>query len=359
MKVDPKDYHKYYLKAPTSAQWKEYHDNQQRAFEQRLKTGDVLAWNGPNLFPDTLPVANPTSSIKSLNHNINIPHHLRQPLSSLLLSPAPALGGQGWWLRLVQPIQEGKHRTSQIWRCDVIRKDNTSLGSVALKLRQQSLFMAPSQKDSKPEFGLWNWTPAEYYVARESHVYLSLRKFQGRILPICYGFYDFKLPSGEECVGMVMEDLTSNTDALFSIFKRERKSGPLSPEFFTPSLFEIFRAQKALHHEFGFYRLVFTLENVLVIQETMGQSQPSLIFVGFGHSVTAAWAEESRANFSESQKGKVGYNPDDLTWDWQEGDQDELGRAFAFAAGDSFRKWTARNQEKIKDELPFLLCNLS
>ncbi|KAM0749562.1 hypothetical protein T439DRAFT_364213 [Meredithblackwellia eburnea MCA 4105] len=303
MKVEKKDYHKYYLRAPNSAQLKVYRAAQKHAFDHRLKIGDSLAWNGPNLFPDTLPATN-----QLLDKKFIIPHQLRQSLPHLLAPTAPACGGIGWSLRLVEAVREGKNLPSQIWKCEVLRfeeEEEVSAGVVVVKLRQQSLYMEPGSHHSEPDFDDWNWWPAEYYYVQESHVYSALRKFQGRLLPICYGFYNFKLSTGEQCVGMVMEDLTSTTDVLFSVFQEEKKDGLLSPEFYAPFLFEIFRVQKALHDEFEFFCLNTNLKNVLVIRETAGHHRPCLVFLGFGPSKTVAWQTESRTNLIESQKGTV------------------------------------------------------
>ncbi|KAM0749561.1 hypothetical protein T439DRAFT_348955 [Meredithblackwellia eburnea MCA 4105] len=355
MKVEKKDYHKYYLRAPNSAQRKEYRAVQKRAFEHRLMIGDSLAWNGPNLFPDTL-----SATSQTLTETINIPHQLRQPLPHLLAPTAPAFGGIGWSLRLVESVREGKDLPSQIWKCEVLRwekEEEVSAGMVVVKLRQQSLYVEPGPHDSNPDFDDWNWWPAEYYYIQESHVYSALRRLQGRILPTCYGFYNFKLSTGEQCVGMVMEDLTSTTDVLFSVFQEEKKDGLLSPEFYTPFLFEIFRAQKAIHDEFELLCLVTNLKNVLVIRETTKDLRPHLVFLGFGPSKTVAWQTESRTNLMESQKGTVYYDPTELIWNWRISDQELLGRAFAFAVQGvefDFSKWARKNQEKLTQELPFL-----
>lgn len=52
--------------------------------------------------------------------------------------------------------------------------------------------------------------------------FLSLLKiYQGRDLPICYGFYRFRAPCGEEVVGVVLEDLLDVTETLSDLAIRE------------------------------------------------------------------------------------------------------------------------------------------
>lgn len=49
-----------------------------------------------------------------------------------------------------------------------------------------------------------------------------LRPYQGRDLPLCYGFYTFNLPSNEIAVGVILEDLSEDTIPLSTFFQREK-----------------------------------------------------------------------------------------------------------------------------------------
>jgi len=56
------------------------------------------------------------------------------------------------------------------------------------------------------------------------------RDLQGSDLPLCYGLYKFQIPTGEEMVGLVLEDLNENRGGvnLRTYLEREAKSDRLN-----------------------------------------------------------------------------------------------------------------------------------
>ncbi|BGP40840.1 hypothetical protein JCM10449v2_004805 [Rhodotorula kratochvilovae] len=129
----------------------------------------------------------------------------------------------GWQLRLVEGVQTGEDKWSQVWRCKVVDGHGQELaGSVVLKLYQQSLFPIPGHFDrSAPEHDYFVWHPAPHAVERESQVYSLLNAYQGRDMPLCYGFYRFTVPSGEEVPGVVLEDLAETMAPILTSLKRD------------------------------------------------------------------------------------------------------------------------------------------
>ncbi|KAM0749542.1 hypothetical protein T439DRAFT_364183 [Meredithblackwellia eburnea MCA 4105] len=367
MKVDEKDYHKYYLEAPDNAQLKEYRKALKRAWEQRLRTGALLSWTGPNLHPSTLP----PSTYPAIEPSDLYPHQPRPALQPLLSPSSPAFGGVGWSLRLVEPLQEEKTSTAQIWKCEVVPPAKLSFScemTVILKLRQESLFPEPQQHDSVPEVDDWNWVPAEYYEAQESFVYSSLRSLQGRVLPICYGFFNFVLPSGEVSVGVVLEDLTTTTISLKKLFKNEKKKKNLTSKLYAPlaevpepfpQFYECLRAQSLVHQTSEIFGVLELPDSCLVVPETLQLDRPAVIFIGFGLSNPAAWRTETYINGVEAEKGTPIYNPEELNWDWRMGDQETIWNVFWMAVEGSslkgeWRTWSKKNKKKILKEIPFL-----
>ncbi|KAM0749540.1 hypothetical protein T439DRAFT_381858 [Meredithblackwellia eburnea MCA 4105] len=358
MKVDKKDYHKYYLEAPDNDQLKQYRKALKRAWEQRLRTGALLSWTGPNLHPSTLP----PSTYPEIEPSDLYPHQPRPALQPLLSPSSPAFGGVGWLLRLIEPIQEEKESTAQVWKCEVVPPVGALLGSektIILKLRQESLFPEPQQHDSVPEVDDWNWVPAEYYEAQESFVYSSLRSLQGRVLPICYGFFNFVLPSGEVSVGVVLEDLTTTSIPLINLFQEEKKKKNLNSKLFAPLFYEVLRAQKLVHQTCELFGILRRANNCLVAREKLHLDRPAVVFIGFGQSNPAAWATESYVNSVELDKGTIRYRVDDLGWDWRTGDQKAIWKVFWSAVEGSlldgqWRTWSKKNKKEILKQIPFL-----
>ncbi|BGP48964.1 hypothetical protein JCM10450v2_004843 [Rhodotorula kratochvilovae] len=238
MQTQP-DYSDYLLGPPTDEQRATLRKERNRTLADPLEKGIVLAWDAHNLHPESLP---PTDYPHAKPPHPT-PHMARPILSPLLATNSPAGGGMGWQLRLVEGVQTGEDKWSQVWRCKVADGRGQELaGSVVLKLYQQSLFPIPGRFDrSAPEHDYFVWHPAPHAVERESQAYrcvsLILRRangadplsfvrtllnaYQGRDMPLCYGFYRFTVPSGEDVPGVVLEDLAETMAPILTSLKRD------------------------------------------------------------------------------------------------------------------------------------------
>jgi hypothetical protein len=140
------------------------------ALADPLEKDTILDWSGPNLRPSTLPPTN-------YPHNTPpdaTPNPPRPLLASLLSASSPSKGGVGWSLRLVEPLQHGVDKWSQVWRCEVVppRYSQGPPGTVVLKLRQQSLFPVPEGWTSATtRVKYYEWTSARQLLKNEARAY--------------------------------------------------------------------------------------------------------------------------------------------------------------------------------------------
>ncbi|GAA5900229.1 hypothetical protein JCM8208_002058 [Rhodotorula glutinis] len=197
----------YYLEPPSPRQLDELKALRADALKHPLKVGDSLIWQGPNLHPESLPPADyprPTP--------LASPHEPRPLLSALLARNSPAGVGRGWSLRLLEGVQTGADQWAQVWRCEAVDGRGLEVGRVVLKLYHQALFPFPGPwSRSMPQHDSFHWWPARHAEARESRAYRELSLYQGRNVPLCYGFYEFTLPGAGEVVGVVLEDLADDS----------------------------------------------------------------------------------------------------------------------------------------------------
>ncbi|GAA5891771.1 hypothetical protein JCM6882_006201 [Rhodosporidiobolus microsporus] len=223
----------YYVKRSTGAQDKAYRAARRPALADPLEKGVTLTWSGPNLYPETTPPSDyPYNATPEPT-----PNPPRPLLPALLAVDSPSQGGSGWSLKLVEPLMVGEDRYSQVWRCEVVPPPRVPgpVGTVILKLRHQALFPLPEDFDSCPEVDSWNWLPAKHLARRERLAFDRLRPYQGRDVPLCYGFYLFDLPSAETVIGVVLEDLKAEeTISLADFLNREHAGGRLSFENVLP-----------------------------------------------------------------------------------------------------------------------------
>ncbi|GAA5977150.1 hypothetical protein JCM5350_003237 [Sporobolomyces pararoseus] len=198
------EYPEHFLERPTPEQLHELAQIQRRAEADPLETGHVLDWMGPQLEDGAPP---PTD----YPHNRSPSPNPLRPLHSILVDPQLGPSASPWTLTLVEALQSGADQWSQVWRARATSGGDTRRAfSVVVKLYHQALFPPPEPRDSRAEYDSWNWYSATYKQEREALVYRRARDSQGSDIPICYGFYRFYLPSGEEVVGVVLEDLVEN-----------------------------------------------------------------------------------------------------------------------------------------------------
>ncbi|GAA6032552.1 hypothetical protein JCM8097_004812 [Rhodosporidiobolus ruineniae] len=272
------DLSEYYLDRPTGTQLDALRAARLPALADPLEKGVVLDWAGPNLYPDTLP----PREYPLNDYPEPTPNPPRPLLHPLLALNSPSHGAPGWSLRLLEALREGSDRWSQVWRCEASynRGDQGEpVGTVVLKLRQQSLFPEPADRPSVPATDSWNWYPAAHLAKREAHAYSVLRPYQGRDIPLCYGFYFFHLPSGERVVAAVLEDLSETTRRLSQHLHREVAGRRLNIDTALPLAVSAFRLQYRLQSQ-GLIDLCHHPSDFLLLRD--GSSPPSLIALSFG-----------------------------------------------------------------------------
>ncbi|GAA6032661.1 hypothetical protein JCM8097_004867 [Rhodosporidiobolus ruineniae] len=313
------DLSEYYLKWPTEDELDAYSEAQVPALADPLEKGVLLEWRGPNLHPDTLPrVDYPVNDTPEPTPNPP------RPLLHPLLDPdSPSQGGTGWSLRLVEALQEGENEWSQAWRCEVVQTGGV-VGTVVLKLRQQSLFPLPDERRSAPEFDYFNWWPATHLVKREVLAYSRLRLYQGRDIPLCYGFYTFTLPCSETAVGVILEDLVDSTIALDEYIDREGRGKRLTTSSVKRFAVAAFSLQNRLH-SLGILNVPARLDHFLVLRSTLKDPNPVLIVRGFGTlcPLEIALRNRKKADDACRAEGRV-----PREWNWREDDQCSLDSAF-------------------------------
>ncbi|GAA5977905.1 hypothetical protein JCM11641_004324 [Rhodosporidiobolus odoratus] len=356
----------YFLRRVGHAELDAMDDARRVALADPLEVRTRLAWNGPNLHPDSLPPNQSPSRIP--RHDLSNPP--RPLLPFLLDSDSPIKGGAGWSLRLVEPLQNENEQWSQVWRCEVSKYSQApSLGTIVLKIRQQSLFPEPEPRQSRPEYDSYNWYPARHLELREALA--RMRQFQGRDVPLCYGFYSFKLPCGETAVGAVLEDLVEETIPLATYFKREEVAKRLSMDAIEPfvgrssfifvafeltqalQLYTTFRTQARLR-DCNVLDTGVCLSNILVVRNGMSPS-PATVFIGFGRTTPTEVAVECWEKGNDERRIRGVLTESDLQWSWRKDDQRYLKCEFDLRTeGSKFSMWWRANEAKIKQELPFL-----
>jgi len=164
------------------------------------------------------------------------------------------------------------------------------------------------------------------------------RDLQGSDLPLCYGLYKFQIPTGEEMVGLVLEDLLEGRKgmAISKFFEREAKRDSLNLDTYDKIVSTLFltlakrligltlpgktcaalRLQDRLH-DYGLARVLTNLEQIIIMLSTTGQSIPVVIGTGFSLSSTKVRLDKRR---KEREDNGEGGGP----WYWRSSDQAHL-----------------------------------
>ncbi|GAA5977178.1 hypothetical protein JCM5350_003247 [Sporobolomyces pararoseus] len=186
--------------------YKQLKARQTRAEADPLEIGFSLAWSGPSLEEDVTPPS-------------DYPHHRRsnpanppRAFHSTLLDPVEAVSSSPWTLTLVEPLKVGTWKFAQVWRVEATQVDQPGLKiPLVLEVYQESLFPIPEDEADQETKG-WDLPPIR--IRNESNAYRIARDSQGNNTPLCYAFYNFRFPSQEEAVGVVLEDLVANREGI-------------------------------------------------------------------------------------------------------------------------------------------------
>jgi len=107
---------------------------------------------------------------------------------------------------VTEPLHTGVDQLSQTYRSRVTQQNRESI-NVIVKLFQQSLLPYPSLENIVDELSKGDWISATELAEREAWAYDKMAALQGTTIPHSYGFYVFRIPSGEEVIGHVMEEI--------------------------------------------------------------------------------------------------------------------------------------------------------
>ncbi|GAA5923934.1 hypothetical protein JCM3775_005552 [Rhodotorula graminis] len=341
------DYVGFYLDRPTEKQLDELEALRAHALDHPLEPGNSLSWQGPNLHPESLPPADyprPTTPLPS-------PHEPRPLLAALLAHDSPAQSGRGWSLRLVDGLQTGADQWSQVWRCEAVDGQGREVGRVVLKLYHQALFRFPDG-DEWPDVEqevFFRW-PARHAEACESRAYRDLSAYQGRDVPFCYGFYMFRLPDGNDVVGVVLEDLVDKVVPFAKLVEDPTTAQRGTYEQVAELAYSAFELHRRVT-ECGILHVAKYAEDL----HQLKGSWSCIIATGFGHPLFLDRAREVHRRTLERERAQGPLEP------WAEifcalsnsqvGVRSTVEELFR-AMGHDFRRW--RDEERAQERLAFL-----
>ncbi|GAA6063090.1 hypothetical protein JCM10212_005153 [Sporobolomyces blumeae] len=301
----------HFLDRPTAEDYAAFRHRRRRAEAEPLEGGDVLTWTGRSLEPDVLP---PPDYPHDRSTSPNPP----RPIHRALLDSDTGPSSRPWTLKLVEGLQTGVDQDSQVWRAKARPVDDPqTVVPVVVKLRHEALFPEPSNRTSLPICDNWNWFSAAYPQEREALAYRTARDLQGTDLPLCYGFFKFRLPNGEEFVAVVLEDLVDSGRALQldQYLVREATVGRLDLDGFDKVACAAHRLQHRFHErDIGGFVLIQT-EDFLYLRSASAQDDAALVGIGFGKT-----SSRSRAVYEEIERRQrlAAAEPlegaDELTW---------------------------------------------
>ncbi|GAA5955147.1 hypothetical protein JCM3765_003208 [Sporobolomyces pararoseus] len=286
------------------------------AVSSPLRKDTSISFKLPSLYPEAIYRDHPNS--------LDSPNPIRQAATTLL-DKLRSPNSQEMSLKLVKGIRKGKKKRSQVWKAEA--KVGGEVVKVVIKLYAEALFDLPIPP------GDWSWLSQEERARREAEAYSAFRSRQGIDVPICYGFYNFATPWGEEVIGTILEDLeergtdlwdwgqaflrcedgfAGDTDSDYESFSSDSDSDSGSEEFklsekklqkatddadkLSDFIHELFKTQRRLH-DFNHT----TADNVFVLRSSQ-LHQPHFVFVGFSHSLPRSVVEENKkARYRETE----------------------------------------------------------
>ncbi|GAA5900125.1 hypothetical protein JCM8208_002022 [Rhodotorula glutinis] len=340
------DYSDYYLDGPTEDQLDELEARRAHALDRPLEPGSSLSWQGPNLHPESLPPAD-----YARDTPLPSPHEPRPLLSALLARESPAGIGRGWSLRLLDGLQTGADQCAQVWRCEAVNREGREVGRVVLKLYHQSLFPFPNS-DEWPdvEQDVFWWWPARHAEACESRAYRELSAYQGRDVPLCYGFYKFRLHDSEEVVGVVLEDLVGHVIPFSKLVARPTAALRGTRDQISELACSLFE----LHRRVNESGILHAAKHDGQLHQLKG-SWSCIVATGFGHCRFVDRSREVHRRTLDRERAQGPLQPWDETW-WalsnsQAGVKSTVEDLFG-AMGLKYARWTA--EKKTQERLSFL-----
>ncbi|GAA5854851.1 hypothetical protein JCM9279_005538 [Rhodotorula babjevae] len=313
----PDDYIGFYIDPPTEEQFEELRAVREHALDYPLERGDSLSWQGPNLHPESLPPAD--------------------------YPCVPSV----WSLRLLEGLQTGAGQWSQVWRCEAVDQYGAENGRVLLKLYDPSLFPFPDDMiQSSIEDDSFVWWPARHAEACESRAYCELSAYQGRDVPICYGFYMFHLPDGKGVVGVVLEDL------VFKIVPFSKLA--VRPTAAQRGTYEQACAAFELHRRVNECGILHAASHDGELHQLKG-SWRCIVAIGFGHCEFLDRAREIHRRSLERTRAQGPVDPyDEIFWALESSQAivKSTVTGLIWAMRLDYERWRA--EEKTQERLSFL-----
>ncbi|GAA5854854.1 hypothetical protein JCM9279_005539 [Rhodotorula babjevae] len=336
------DFSDYYLDPPTEEQLDELEARRVRALQHPLTLGDSLSWQAPNLHPESLPPADYPRETPLVS-----PHEPRPLLATLLARDSPNGGGPSWSLRLLEGLQTGADKWSQVWRGEAVDEQGRTVGRVVLKLYYQALFPFPD-RDLHPnvEHDVFYWWPAHHAESCESRAYRELSTYQGRDVPFCYGFYEFRLPNGDEVVGVVLEDLVDDVVPFSSLVQR--------PGSTQRGTYKQACAAVELHHRVTTSGLISTANHVEDLHR-LKISWYCVVAIGFSHCEFLDRAHEIHRRNLERQRAQGPLEPwEEVSWALSNSESIIVStvQGLLEAMGHDYQQW--RQEKATQQRLSFL-----
>ncbi|GAA5910447.1 uncharacterized protein JCM6883_003012 [Sporobolomyces salmoneus] len=317
-----------------------------RAEGDPIEIGTHLNWSGPSLITHILPPPD-------YPHNrLTSPNPLR-PFHAILIDPQEGVDARSWSITFVEPLKAGTWQYSQVWRVEASStQDPGKKIPLVVKLFQASLF--PIREDAS-QMNSRTWYSSAELIANEMNSYYRARDAQGTDIPLCYGFYTFRLPSEEEAFGVVLEDLLDKRQGipLDKFFEREAKASRLTFETMDRVHCAALSLQNRLH-DLGLAHVLFRLDQIVALRSSStGDIDQSPILVGFGFSKSSS--KEKVVSLYE----KGNSNSPRWRWRWNQVDQQKLFGAISIVLGPIDEKWEElerewRRVERERKRLGFL-----
>ncbi|GAA5901667.1 uncharacterized protein JCM6883_000357 [Sporobolomyces salmoneus] len=290
---------------------------------------------------------------RSSSTSYNSPNPLRPLNSDLLRALGQARDGLGLELTLIKEIQGKEDHWSQVWTCDV-QVNGKTLGTIVAKFLVQSLF--PFPQDTPHLLGKYRWKPAVEIARREAQAYAAFRdSAQGVDVPWCYGFYRFRMPWGEEVIGILLEDLSEPHVAqtiAHCVGSNVAEYGEPGVEAVDALILNAFLTQRRLQdREIIHFRS--EPSDILILATESSNGDPHIVFLDFGECLKKDEKVPGPALPPKPKRWRIA----DLSPavpkhedDWRAGDERILSVAFSDVMGDVASEWMSheRLQNRVR-----------
>ncbi|GAA5896736.1 hypothetical protein JCM6882_005023 [Rhodosporidiobolus microsporus] len=289
----------------------------------------------------------------------------RRPLDHILIAALTAFPSPGrssnLSIRLVSSVRIGVPLWSQVWVGEV-EKDGRRVGEVVVKFLVEALFPFPRGEEVRRAAEQYDWRSGRELATAEARAYAAFRPVQGRDVPYCYGVGSFRMPWGEEALGLLLEDLSEKAKTLQAANAWDDMENVQADEidglvhfsstFFLlsqnltnlPQICRLFETQRRLQ-DLGVVQFEATHTNILVLKETQDINDPKVVFLDFGTTISAA--DHRRFLHVEAEWARQqGFGYEVAEDDWRGGDEAHLETWLYELFGDAMAEWRAMENRR-------------